>query len=320
MDTFVCSSWYFFRFIDPRNDRVFADPERLQKIAPVDFYIGGAEHTVLHLLYARFFTKVAYDAGIIDYDEPFLKLRHQGLILGPDHRKMSKRWGNVINPNDIVSEYGADTLRMYEMFMGPLDQMKAWSDGGVRGIRRFLQRVWDTAQQVKQPNEITEQNSQAKIQSDLNKLIEKVGSDINNLKFNTAVSEFMKFINTAYEQNLQFTAKEWKIFLILLFPFAPFLASELWELVAGDGSEIEDQSWPVAMDVVVDFQEDVTIAVMINGKLRDRLMVHKGTQKSTVLELALTQEKVKKYTNNGDQGSINKIIFIEDKVLNLVVK
>jgi leucyl-tRNA synthetase/predicted alpha/beta hydrolase family esterase len=313
MDTFVCSSWYFFRFLDPNNDKEFASQKKLNKFGPVDFYIGGAEHTVLHLLYSRFFTKVAYDAGLIDYDEPFLKLRHQGLILGPDNRKMSKRWGNVINPTDIVESYGADTLRMYEMFMGPLDQMKAWSEGGVKGIRRFLQRIWDSHQELQGQTEKKAESQ--KVLGTLNKLITKVGNDIENLKFNTAVSEFMKFINLLQEENYGISLENWGKFLQTLFPFAPFLSSELWESAGLEGRV--DALWPEPVTGVSDADSAVKITISINGKMRDIIEVHKSTQEAEVLEIALQSPKVARYVS--DKAQIKKVIFVPNKILNLVV-
>lgn len=326
MDTFVCSSWYFFRFLDTKNDSEFASSTKINKIGPVDFYIGGAEHTVLHLLYSRFFTKVAFDAGIIDFDEPFLKLRHQGIILGPDNRKMSKRWGNVINPNDVIDSYGADTLRMYEMFMGPLDQTKAWNDGGVRGIHRFLQRVYGAQSQIITTG--TESNS-PKTERRLKELVIKVESDIGNLKFNTAISEMMKFINFLAESNWAISLSGWKDLLLVLHPFAPFLTSELWEVLAlneaskgaasGSGNaRIDSQTWPeVELSATSsDMDEEVVLVIMVNGKLREQLKVPKGTQKSTIIDLALKSDKIAKYVS--DSSKIKKEVFVPDKLLNLV--
>lgn len=320
MDTFVCSSWYFFRFLDPHNTKAFASEEKLQKFGPVDFYIGGAEHTVLHLLYSRFFTKVAYDAGLIDYDEPFLKLRHQGLIAGPDGRKMSKRWGNVINPNDVIAEFGADTLRMYEMFMGPLEQSKSWDVGSVRGVRRFLQRIWDYSEAMA-AEDVAELKSTelAKYQIQLNKLIPKVESDIEQLKFNTAISAFMKFMNSVQENSEILPAQEWQVFLKLLFPFAPFLASELWERAGYEGV-LECQGWPEQLDVIAEVEQELEFVVMVNGKLRDQFTVSPGITQEQALALALDSEKVQKFLGKRGQEAITKQIFVPDKLLNLVVK
>lgn len=320
MDTFVCSSWYFFRFLDPHNQGEFAARSKLQKFGPVDFYIGGAEHTVLHLLYARFFTKVAYDAGLIDYDEPFLKLRHQGLILGPDGRKMSKRWGNVVNPNDVAEQYGADTLRMYEMFMGPLDQMKAWSDGGVKGIRRFLSRVWDLSHKIMDSKDASPQidlEAQARVQTQLNNLIDSVAKDIEDLKFNTAISDFMKFTNFLEENGLAITAAEWELFLTLLYPFAPFITSELIATI-GSGSAVYTQSWPKPVQLAVELKQEVVVVVMVNGKTRGTFKVPKSTKESQLLALAYADSKIAKYLPEKSED-IKKKIFVADKLLSLVV-
>ncbi len=320
MDTFVCSSWYFFRFLDPHNQQEFASREKMQKIGPVDFYIGGAEHTVLHLLYARFFTKVAYDAGLIDYDEPFLKLRHQGLILGPDGRKMSKRWGNVVNPNDVAEQYGADTLRMYEMFMGPLDQMKAWSDGGVRGIRRFLSRVWDISHKIadqKGTSVMLDPESHARVQTSLNNLIASVAKDIEDLKFNTAISDFMKFTNFLEGADFAITLAEWEIFLTVLYPFAPFITSEIISTI-GSGNAVYAQTWPQPVNLAAELKQEVVIVVMINGKTRGNFTVPKSTKESQILELAYADSKIAKYLPE-NKGDIKKKIFVADKLLSLVI-
>jgi leucyl-tRNA synthetase len=315
MDTFVCSSWYFFRFIDPDNPNRFADPKKLKAVGPVDFYMGGAEHTVLHLLYARFFTKVLYDAGIIDYKEPFLKLRHQGLILGPDSRKMSKRWGNVIDPNDIVEEYGADTLRMYEMFMGPIDQMKPWSEGGVKGVHRFLHKVWDLHEQLLQRKfAIEDEEANNRLRIELNTLLQSTSEAIQSLSFNTAVSDFMKFINLAIDKDGQIDKQTWKVFVQLLNPFAPFITAEMWQ--AMDSGDIELMDWPQALETVEPEEELITVVAMVDGKVRDQLQVHKGTQKSTLLELAKESESVQKFV--GDFSAVKKVIFVPDKLINIV--
>jgi len=320
MDTFVCSSWYFFRFLDPHNQQEFADRAKMQKIGPVDFYIGGAEHTVLHLLYARFFTKVAYDAGLIDYDEPFLKLRHQGLILGPDGRKMSKRWGNVVNPNDVAEQYGADTLRMYEMFMGPLDQMKAWSDGGVKGIRRFLSRVWDMSHKIMDktsgPGQL-DAETQARVQTQLNNLIASVAKDIEDLKFNTAISDFMKFTNFLEESNMAITPAEWEIFLTVLYPFAPFITSEIISTM-GSGRSVYTQIWPKPVSLAAELKQEVVIVVMVNGKTRGSFKVPKSTKESQILSLTYGDNKIVKYLPEKTED-IKKKIFVADKLLSLVV-
>jgi len=313
IDTFVDSSWYFFRFLDPKNNSEMADPEKLNNFGPVDFYIGGAEHTVLHLLYARFFTKALFDAGMIDYNEPFLKLRHQGLILGPDGRKMSKRWGNVINPNDIVDEFGGDTLRMYEMFMGPLNMGKAWSEGGVRGIRRFIQRIYAMHGQISDKGVTDPGLTQL-----LNGLIDKVGEDISALKFNTAISEMMKFLNEAEEKGAEkISLVDWKKYILVLQPFAPFLSAEMWSELEPE-TEAEKQSWPTHSEVIGAINSDVTIVIMVNGRVRDNITAASGLSQADVEKLAQSSEKVLKYIT-GDWLSIKKMIFVPNKLLNIVI-
>src|SRR3990167_7246703 len=189
MDTFACSSWYFFRFADPKNEKEFAGKAAMQKWLPVDLYVGGAEHTVLHLLYARFFTKALRDLGYLAFDEPFLKLRHQGTILAEDSRKMSKRWGNVINPYDMIERFGADALRLYEMFMGPLEAMKPWNTGNIAGVRRFLKRGWRLTPATSDSPLATS------VDTLLHQTIKKVGDDIESLKMNTAVSTLIILLN-----------------------------------------------------------------------------------------------------------------------------
>jgi len=241
MDTFVCSSWYYLRYADPKNSELFAAPEKLQHWLPVDLYLGGAEHTVLHLLYSRFFTKVLKKYGFLDFDEPFLKLRHQGIILGEDGNKMSKSKGNVINPDDFIASDGADALRLFEMFMGPLEDMKPWNSQGIVGVRRFLEKVYSLSIDLPRHDE-------EKVVSLLHKTIKKVGEDIEEFKFNTAISAMMILVNELvdYRQKNQ----SWPLslenignFLKILAPFAPHLAEEVWFLF-GEKESIFRKSWP----------------------------------------------------------------------------
>jgi leucyl-tRNA synthetase len=284
MDTFVCSSWYFFRYCSPHRDDIMVDFDEVRKWMPVDQYIIGAEHTVLHLLYARFFTKVLFDLGYIDFDEPFRRLRHPGMILAEDSRKMSKRWGNVINPDDVCAEFGADTLRMYEMFMGPFDQSKPWNTNTVKGTRRFLDKVWKLQSQV---NDVIND----KVESALHMTIKKVGEDIEKLAFNTAISEFMKFVNTV-NQEKSLTTDQWKTFLKILAPFAPFITEELWAMLHGEefasSNSIHKQSWP-EYDPAKCVQQEVTIVVQINGKVRAEFSADKDTSEEVLLERAKTE-------------------------------
>lgn len=308
LDTFMCSSWYYFRYLDPHNDEAFASKEALQNWMPVDFYLGGPEHVNGHLLYSRFFTKVLYDAGIIDFDEPFLVHRHQGTIHGPDNRKMSKRWGNVINPTDVVEQYGADTIRVYEMFMGPLEQSKAWNDSSVQGVRRFIERIYRYSAEASYV-----ENSGAEVQSALHKMLKKVAEDTADLKFNTAISEFMKFINLIEGKGV--SKEDWKLFLKALAPYAPFVTEEIWQELLQEKESIHLQTWPLYNAELVR-DDNVTIAIQVNGKLRGDIKLPVGVEENEAVKQAKQIEKVKKYLA---QGEIRKIIYVKDKIINFIV-
>jgi len=309
MDTFVCSSWYYMRYVDPHNDEEMASAELLKKWLPVDLYVGGAEHTVMHLLYARFFMKalVKYsDLGLDDkYDEPFYKLRHQGIILAEDGQKMSKSKGNVVNPDEVVEEYGADTLRMYEMFMGPLEDMKPWNTNNILGVRRFLEKVW------KLQNKLVDETKD-EVETLLHKTIKKVDNDINDLAFNTAISQMMIFVNKAQKEGLN--KEQYEILLKLLSPFAPHIVEEIWESLGHDNF-IAKEVWP-------EFDEDlanddmVTIAIQINGKVRDEIELAVDAEESEVKKLVLDRDKVKNYTDDKD---IKKFIYVPGRIINIVL-
>lgn len=257
MDTFACSSWYFFRFADPHNDKEFASKEALASWLPVDLYIGGAEHTVLHLMYARFFTKALRDMGYVNFDEPFLKLRHQGLIMAEDGRKMSKRYGNVINPDDIVESYGADTLRVYEMFMGPFQDSIAWNTQSMIGSRRFLERAWRLQEKLQDA-------ADEGVERLLHRTIKKVWEDIETFKFNTAISTLMIFVNESEKKGI--AKDQYSRFLQLLAPFAPHIAEELWYVI-GNTESILKAKTPVYDESMLE-DDTVVIAIQINGKMR----------------------------------------------------
>jgi leucyl-tRNA synthetase len=309
LDTFMCSSWYYYRYLDPHNDKAFASPEALKTWAPVDFYIGGTEHVNGHLLYSRFFTKVLFDAGYIDFDEPFLFHRHQGTVLGEDNRKMSKRWGNVINPTDIVAKYGADTLRIYEMFMGPLEQDKAWNDNAVQGVRRFLSRVFDF--QVKHASNMQD----GEMSVSVNKLVKKAGQDILALSYNTTIAEFMKALNEFDANPSAVTKTDWTTYLKLLAPFAPFLVEELWEML-GNSESIHLQSWP-SYDEAKLIEENIKIAVQINGKVRDTILIPSDANDTLAIQTAKQSEKVQKALEDKE---IVKEIYVPGRIVNIVVK
>ncbi len=310
MDTFVCSSWYYMRFADPQNTKVFASKKALAKYLPVDFYMGGAEHTVLHLLYARFFTKALMKYGYVEFDEPFQKLRHQGMILAPDGQKMSKSKGNVVNPDQMVAEFGADSLRLYEMFMGPLEDMKAWNTGSIIGVRRFLEKSWKLQDRIVYGvSRITDKN----LESLLHRTIKKVTEDLENLKFNTAISSLMILVNEM-EKADRISLITYQTSLILLSPFAPHIAEELWSQLS-EKKSIFLAPWP-KYDKKKIVAESVNIAVQVNGKVRAVIAVVSGMSEDEVRAQALADEKVKVYIAG---KTVRKVISIPGKIVSIVI-
>jgi leucyl-tRNA synthetase len=312
MDTFVDSSWYFFRHLCARDDTQAFDSETVNAWLPTDLYMIGAEHIVLHLLYSRFFTKVFHDAGLIDFNEPFYRMRHMGIILGPDNRKMSKRWGNVINPTDVVNEFGADTLRVYEMFMGPLDQVKPWNPQNVQGAYRFLQRIW----KLYTEGGVAEAGADGDlaVARALQKTIVKVTADIPELKFNTAIAAMMALLNEW--EGKQVSIAHAKQFLQILAPFAPFIAEELWQEVLGETESIHTSQWPT-VDTSLLQDDTVTIPVQVNGKMRGTVRVSVSDKsQEAVMQEAKKHDKIAPYLNQ----EIVKIIYVTGKILNIIVK
>ncbi|RMD59419.1 leucine--tRNA ligase [Candidatus Parcubacteria bacterium] len=318
MPQWAGSSWYYLRFIDPRNDQALVDKDKEKYWSPVDLYVGGAEHATRHLIYARFWHKFLYDIGVVNYSEPFRRLHHVGLILAEDGRKMSKRWGNVINPDEIVEKYGADTLRVYEMFMGPFSQSVAWSTKGLEGAHRFLQKVWRlfTEKELTKANEKDASSGDAfgELFSLLHKTIKKVGEDIENFKFNTAIAQMMIFVNEAARHSSlpQLVAEK---FLPLLAPFAPHLAEEIWEKL-GHNQSIFKSAWP-QYDPQLIKDQNITLVIQINGKVRDSVEAPADISQEEARQLALAQERVKKWI--GDKEVI-KVIFVKGKLINIVVR
>ena len=306
MDTFVDSSWYFLRHIDAKNDKEIFNKQKVNKWMPVDLYIIGKEHIVLHLLYARFITKFLYDQGYINFKEPFKKLRHMGLIQGSDGRKMSKRWGNVINPIDEVEKYGADTLRIYEMFMGPFSEAKVWSDRAESGVYKFLNRIWYLQDKIDDKFESSAQDKW------INILIRKVEDSIKRVTFNTAVSKFMEF-SSFLSREKAINRGVWEKFLIIFSLFAPFMCEELWSRL-GNRYSIHRSTWP-QIDESVLADKFVTIAVQINGKLRGTIKIRKGSNESEVIEKAKEEDNVSKYLTSREK----KTIYIKDKIVNFVI-
>ncbi len=307
MDTFVDSSWYFIRYTDPKNKKEFASKKKMSEWLPVPMYIGGAEHTTMHLLYSRFYTKALNTLGYVDFKEPFLGRVNRGIILGPDNQKMSKSRGNVIDPDIEVKKYGADTVRMYLAFMGPYEQGGPWSPGGINGVYRFLSRVWNY---VSRYDEDIKPSPQAV--AILNKYTKEVGDDIKFLKFNTGVSGLMKLMNEL--ESHEISKDEYETFLKLLAPFAPHLSEELWQNVLGNKKSIHLEKWP-EYDEKLLADEKVKLVVQVNGRVRDTIEVKKGLSEEEVKELALASENVKKHI----VGDIKKVVYVKDRIINLVV-
>lgn len=310
MDTFVDSSWYLFRFMDPKNKKEFAAQKILNSLGPIDLYVGGAEHTVLHLLYARFFTKALHEYGYLNYDEPFLKLRHQGIILGEDGQKMSKSRGNVINPDDIVRDFGADTLRLYEMFMGPFADMKPWNTQGVQGVYRFLNKVWRLGTESK----LTVGKPDAATLRLIHQTLKKVTHDIEDLKFNTAVSQMMILVN--HLQSLPVLDQQSiSLLLFCLYPFAPHLAEELWNKL-GHKKMIMEEKWP-KYDEKLAKEDLIQLPIQINGKHRATIQVPHDVTQARALELAKKEPNVAKFLEG---KKVRKEIFVPGRIVNIVVQ
>lgn len=314
MPQWAGSSWYFLRFVDPHNKFELADPEKLAKWLPVDMYIGGAEHAVLHLLYARFWHKFLYDLGIAPTPEPFQKLFNQGMILGENNEKMSKSRGNVVNPDDVVKKYGADTLRLYEMFMGPLDASIAWSENGLEGSRKFLERVWRLIvdENGKMRDRITTIND-GKLTKVYHQTVKKVTEDYDQLHFNTAISQLMVFINEAYKtEALPYEYIEG--FVQMLAPVAPHIAEELWEILGNEGG-ISYVPWPTYDENEL-VEDEIEIVLQVNGKVRAKVTIEKDLSKEQLEALAMANEQVQA---NIDGKTIRKVITVPNKLVNIVV-
>ncbi|KOR13385.1 leucyl-tRNA synthetase [Staphylococcus carnosus] len=315
MPQWAGSCWYYLRYIDPHNEEMLADPEKLKHWLPVDLYIGGVEHAVLHLLYARFWHKVLYDMGVVPTKEPFQKLFNQGMILGEGNEKMSKSRGNVVNPDDIVRSHGADTLRLYEMFMGPLDAAIAWSEKGLDGSRRFLDRVWRLL--INEDGSLTSKvvdTDVKSLQKVYNQTVKKVTEDFETLNFNTAISQLMVFINESYKAE-QLYKPYVEGFVKMLAPIAPHLGEELWSKLGHDET-ITYQPWP-DYDEAFLVDDEVEIVIQVNGKVRAKAFIPKDASKEQMEDIALTNENVK--LDIGDKD-IKKVIAVPQKLVNIVAK
>lgn len=322
MDGFACSSWYFLRFADPHNDKEPFSKEKAKFWLPVDDYIGGAEHAVMHLLYARMWTKVMFDAGIIEFDEPFKALRNHGMILAPDGRKMSKSWGNVIAPDEIIEQgYGADAIRLMELFIGPWNQEAAWSVEGMGGCFRFLQRLWTITQEFIEAPVAENQVEQKDLLVTTHKAIKKVSEDLRTMGFNTAIAALMGMVNELYKIKTEsgFTdSKNWnfalKTLVQLLAPFAPHIAEELWSDL-GEEQSVHTSSWPVHEEKYL-ISDTMKIVVQVNGKVRATLELPADTSKEEVIEVAMQQEKVAAHIGG---NSVKKSIYVPGKLVSIVV-
>lgn len=320
MPQWAGSCWYYLRYIDPNNTEKFADYEKLKYWLPVDVYIGGAEHAVLHLLYARFWHKVLYDLGLVPTKEPFQKLFNQGMILAESKNgkpeKMSKSKGNVVNPDDIVKSHGADTLRVYEMFMGPLDASIAWSTNGLDGSRRFLDRIYrlliDT--ETNKPNEKVVEKENTSLEASYNLTVKKVTNDIENMQFNTAISQLMIFVNDC--NKAEYIPKKYALgFIKLLAPFAPHISEEMWQIYGHDKT-LSYEPWPTYDENKL-INDTVEIVVQILGKVKEKMVLKKDLSKEELEEKVLSSEKVKKLISN---KKIVKIIVVPNRLVNLVIK
>jgi leucyl-tRNA synthetase len=309
MPQWAGSCWYYMRFTDPHNARELAAKDKLDYWLPVDLYVGGAEHAVLHLLYARFWHKVLYEAGVVDCKEPFTRLVNQGMILGEDNQKMSKSLGNVINPDDIVREYGADSMRVYEMFMGPLQVSKPWSTHGLIGVHRFLDRIWRVSERP-----LSEARPPETLVRTLHKTIKKVGGDTERLEFNTAIAQMMIFINDLYKEHTLYR-ELWEPFVLILSPYAPHLAEELWEKL-GNSPSISGRPYP-AWNEELTKDEEVTVVFQVNGKVRAKADFAAGTADEAIKKAALENERIREYIH---EKTIVKTIVVPGKLVNIVVK
>ena len=309
MPQWAGSSWYFLRYMDPHNDEALASKEALEYWSPVDWYNGGMEHTTLHLLYSRFWHKFLYDIGVVPTKEPYMKRTSHGMILGENNEKMSKSRGNVVNPDEVVEEFGADAFRTYEMFIGAFDQSTPWSQQGLKGCYKFLERVWNLQSIVND-----EEGYSADLEKNINKAIKKVGEDFERMKFNTAIATMMSLVND-FSKKGSVTKGEYKTLITLLNPVAPHMTEELW-LTYGNGELLSLQPWP-KYDEGKTVDDEIEIVVQINGKIKDKLMIPVGLDKDGTQEAAMNTEKIKGLIEG---KNVVKVIAVPGKLVNIVVK
>ncbi|MCD6550062.1 leucine--tRNA ligase [bacterium] len=309
MPNWAGSNWYFMRYCDPQNDDRLADFDKLKYWLPVDWYDGGPEHITLHLLYSRFIYKFLYDIGVTPTSEPYHKRTLHGIVLAQDGRKMSKSLGNVVNPDDVIGKYGADTLRVYEMFMGPFDQAIAWNPESVNGVFKFLRKVWNLVIECK-----NNQENNLEVLKKVHQLNKKISEDIEQAKFNTAIAAFMEFVNFAQANKEKIGKKVLERMLLLLAPFAPHISEELWK-VTGHQRSIFEEKWPEYNPELVK-EETILLVIQVNGKVRDKIEVSADISQEEAKKLALKQEKVQNWIGNKE---IKKVIFVPKKLINIVV-
>jgi len=309
MPQWAGSCWYYLRYLDAHNDQEMASLDKIKYWMPVDLYVGGAEHAVLHLLYARFWHKVLYDIGAVNTKEPFQRLVNQGMILGEGGVKMSKSLGNVINPDEIIKDFGADSMRVYEMFMGPLQVSKAWSTKGLAGVHRFLDRVWRVSER-----QVIDDEPPKKYLKILHKTIKKVSQDTQQLEFNTAIAQMMIFINEIFQEEKIYRAL-WEPFVQLISPYAPHIGEEMWEKL-GNHTSVSKSPWP-SWDEELTKEEEVTVVLQINGKVRAKLDFAAGTDVETLKKAAMEHERIQHWI---DGKTIVKVIAVQDKLVNIVIK
>ncbi|MBQ2324357.1 MAG: class I tRNA ligase family protein, partial [Oscillospiraceae bacterium] len=312
MPQWAGSSWYFLRYMDPKNDAAPVSPEAEQYWGPVDWYNGGMEHTTLHLLYSRFWHKFLYDIGVVHTKEPYAKRTSHGMILGEGGEKMSKSRGNVVNPNDIVDQYGADTMRLHIMFIGDFEKAVSWSNEAVKGSKRFLDRCWNLMDLASDESEVSEKNM-----ATVHRTIKKVTSDIDELKMNTAIAALMAMVNEFYANGL--SRGDLEVLMLLLSPFAPHMVEEMWELTgyaAKYGKMAMQMSWP-QFDESKTVESNVEMAVQVKGKLRGTVTVPVDSDEATVLAAAKANERVAKSLEGME---IVKTILVKNKLINLIVK
>jgi leucyl-tRNA synthetase len=320
LDGFACSSWYFLRFPDREYEQGPFNPQAIRHWLPVDLYVGGAEHAVMHLMYARFWTKVVADAGLIDFREPFPRLRSQGILHAADGKRMSKSRGNVVTPDAVIERYGADILRIYLLFLSPFERNVTWDEEGIVGAERFLRRVWriclwDAATETCEPGKAAEEE----LQRTTHKTIRRVTEDIDAFKFNTAVAALMEFVNTMWTHGEQhgpspIFQEATEILLRLLAPFAPHITEELWARQGGTSS-VHQQCWPVC-DPALTVDETITLIIQVNGKVRDRIVVPAGITEEEATAQAMKSDQVQRYLNGNPP---QKVIVVPGRLVNLVV-